>query len=147
GCIDEVWNQLRTERPYTGFLDRTKQWKLDQISLAQATELIACRMRSWTDFPAGAANGWPFDLPHLEQSLHRTLVGPRGLIQLCATGLDEWLAGGRKGLIKVGDLPPLPEAFLQDWISRLEAARQASKAPVHYQEAELWDGVQEAVQI
>jgi hypothetical protein len=149
GCIDEVWNQLRTERPYTGFLDRTKQWKLDQISPAQATELIARRMRSWTDLPAGAANGWPFDLPHLERELQTTLVGPRGLIQLCATAFDKWLAEGRKGFIKViiGDSLPLPEAFLQDWISRLEAARQAIKAPVHYQEAELWDGVREAVQI
>jgi hypothetical protein len=119
------------------------------MSPAQATELVTRRMRSWTDFPAGGADGWPFDRASLEKLVRTIPAGPRGLIQLCGTAFDKWLAEGRKGLIGIRPdrEQPLPEAFLADWAARLEAGRQSIKAPVHYQEAELWDGVREAVQI
>ena len=41
---------------------------------------------------------------------------------------------------------PLAEMFLHEWGSRLTAARQGKPA-VHCQEAELWEGVREAIQI
>jgi hypothetical protein len=150
GCMSDVWGQLSSQGTYASFLDRTKQTRLDQISPAQAAELVTRRMRSWTDFPGGGADGWPFDLASLEKYIEKTPPGPRGLIQVCGTAFDRWLAEGRKGLITFSgpvDKQPLPEAFLADWAARLEAGRQSIKAPVHYQESELWDAVREAVQI
>jgi hypothetical protein len=151
GCMTDAWASARDQTTYAAFLDRVRVWKLDQLSPDQAAELVARRMRSWADLPAGAAEGWPFDLPSLKWFVGGTPPGPRGLLQMCGTAFDKWLAEGRKGTIAFGttsdDKPPLAEAFLKEWSGRLEAAKQSVKAAVHYQEAELWDGLQEAVGI
>ncbi len=46
GCISDEWGQLKSQNVYAAFLDRTKEWKLDQINPTQGTELIARRMQS-----------------------------------------------------------------------------------------------------
>jgi energy-coupling factor transporter ATP-binding protein EcfA2 len=150
GCITDEWTQLSAEKAYTSFLDRIRQWKLNQSTPAQAAELVTRRMRSWTDFPDVAPDGWPFDLPSLGKLIERTPPGPRGLLQLCGGALDKWVVEGRKGLIAFtgqAETLPLAEAFLRDWNARLELGVQSIKEAVHYQEAELWDGVHEALQI
>jgi hypothetical protein len=148
GCMSDAWGDI-TGHAFEAFRDRTKTWKLDQLSPEQAVELVGRRMRSWADLPAGTSEGWPFDLPSISRLVGKTPPGPRGLLQLCGSAFDKWLAEGRKGVIALGadEKPPLAEAFLKEWSSRLEAAKRSVKAAAHYQEADLWEGVEKAVQI
>jgi energy-coupling factor transporter ATP-binding protein EcfA2 len=150
GCMTDAWARV-TGQTYAAFLDRTRTWKLDQLSPEQAGDLVDRRMRSWADLPVGAADGWPFDLASLKTLVGRTPAGPRGVLQLCGNAFDKWLAEGRRSIITFGldpdDKPPLAEAFLKEWSSRLEAAKRSVKAAIHYKEADLWEGVGEVVHI
>ena len=149
GCMTDAWVEAKNQL-FAAFLDRTKEWKLSQLSAEQAAELVARRMRAWDDLPAGAPDGWPFDLPSLVKWSRTHPIAPRNLLQLCGTRFDEWLAGGEKGTILIGPPPPPPppnEAFLKEWSTRLDAATRSMKAAIDYQEADLWEGMQEALSL
>ncbi|MGH7223526.1 MAG: hypothetical protein ACRELF_09885, partial [Gemmataceae bacterium] len=149
GCMSDAWAEVKT-RSHTSFLDRAKEWKLSQLSGEQAADMVVRRMRSWVDLPDGASNGWPFDLSSLEKWTRNNPAAPRNLLQMCGTRFDEWLAGGQKGIILIGPPPtplPLDEAFLKEWSTRLDAATQSMKAAIDYQEADLWEGMREALRI
>jgi hypothetical protein len=141
GCMSDHWARV-AQSTFASFLDRAQPWKLYQLSPEQAKDLVVRRMRTWTERKSQDPDGWPFDLTSLQKLAGKTPASPRGLLQLCASRFDKWLAEGRKGAIFLDgedEKPPLEEAFLKEWSSRLQAARQMLKAAIHYQEADLWD--------
>jgi hypothetical protein len=151
GCMTDEWRSTKEQATHAAFLDRVKERQLKELSQDQAAELVTLRMRSWAGLPAEPADGWPFDLGSLKKFVGAIPAGPRGLLQECSRAFDRWLAEGRKGIITFGPIidpkPPLAEAFIKEWSVRLEATKQTAKAAVHYQEADLWEGLQEAVRI
>jgi hypothetical protein len=149
GCMSDDW--ARVPGTFAAFKDRTKEWKLYQLSAEQAAELVVRRMRSWVDFPPGEVDGWPFDLASVKQHAGKSPISPRSLIQVCEAKFDKWLAEGKKRLIELGpndeNGQSQAEAFLKEWSIRLEGAKQSVKAAVNYQEADLWEGMQMALDI
>ena len=96
GCMNDAWGRLAAHKTTAAFLDRTREWRLDQISAGQGVAMVVCRLRSWAEFRAGAAPGWPFDLAALQKFIEKTPPGPRGLLQVCGTAFDKWLAEGAR---------------------------------------------------
>ncbi|HVK08563.1 MAG TPA: FtsK/SpoIIIE domain-containing protein [Gemmataceae bacterium] len=150
GCMSDAWGQLAVSKGYAAFLDRARVYKLDQMTPDQAAELVVRRMRSWDDLPAGAADGWPFDLADLKGLVDATPASPRALLQLCEPLFDEWRTGDRTGSVRLsgGGLKVDSDAeFLRQWSETVAAVGRDLKSAAHYQLDELWEGVREAVEV
>ncbi len=150
GCVSESWSKIDAEAGLAAFVDRVKGYVLEPLSPTEARELVCLRMRSWEEFDPTQGDGWPFDLSSVEMFAADRPVSPRAFIGRCAEAFDVWCTGGMKGVIRL-KIPPIidppADSFLQEWNKQLAVTRQTLKAAGDYQDAELWSGIFEALQI
>jgi hypothetical protein len=150
GCLHDGWGKLKTQPAFASFFDRTREWRLGELSADQATDLVVRRMRSWGAAPADKAEGWPFDLDNLRQTVTNKPAIPRGLLKDCHKRFEEWDAQGRKGEIKLssGETGLDQDAeFLKEWAATLAKVSRDIKPAAHYSLDQLQAGIEEAIQI
>jgi hypothetical protein len=150
GCVDETWKTVKAGSDYGSFADRVAEHSLPTLSADEGVDLLRRRLRSWAEYDAGRADGWPFDLAAVRRFVETNPASPRGFLKACKAAFDAWERTGRTGPIVLTGGPSrvsLDELFLRDWRSRLEATRGGLKAAHDYQEGELWEGVVEALKV
>jgi S-DNA-T family DNA segregation ATPase FtsK/SpoIIIE len=151
GCMADAWKELKGNEGFKSFLDRLTAHTLPLLTGAEAVELVTRRMRSWADYDPAKPPGWPFDRDSVRAYAEKRQPPPRGFIQeICSPLFTKWLTEKRLGTIKLGGDPPPPpseELFRQEWAKTLQAIQGKRLSAGNIQEAELWEGVREAVHI
>lgn len=150
GCLKETWNAVvRKEGAFASFFHRVIDHDLPPLSGNEAVELVRRRVSTWTDYDPKKGDGWPFDIESVRAYAAKTEPPPRYFIQgECARAFVEWRGKKQIGLIRlpVGGVVPPEELFRQEWAKELDKTKSGKKA-VDLEEAELWEGVSEALRI
>lgn len=151
GCIQDFWKEAGGRVGLKSFFDRVIEHPLPPLSGEEAVEMVRRRMATWTDYDPKKGDGWPFDLESVRQHSGKSKPGPRFFLQsVCSGAFAEWQGRKREGLIRIGKgndpvIPP-EELFKQEWAKALEKVKAGKKA-IDLEEAELWEGVSEALRI
>lgn len=152
GLFPQTMKQLaETQGDGVGaFNDRTRRLTLATLTPEEGLELVKLRMKTWAETDANKPAGWPFDPESVKAFVSQRPTPPRGFIQTCADKFNDWLTTKRDGLIHLNGTAPPPskaEWFVREWSKLLEGIAKANKSPLEYKEDELWDGVEEALEV
>lgn len=148
GCIRQEWGQMATRQGYEAFVHRVEKHDLTQFTPAEAADFLARRVRSWQDRPAGAPDGWPFDLDEVRAHAARSPSPPRGFLLHCRERFDDWRAKGEHGLVRLSDtIVPPPDDFPQLWQATLDQVAKDARPAAQLQLDQLWAGVKEVLDI
>jgi S-DNA-T family DNA segregation ATPase FtsK/SpoIIIE len=155
-CLEAEWRK----DDVTGFEDNAFQsfrqrlyppLKLSRLKEEQAVELVARRLGS-AQLAAGRGGAlWPFDDATLLTYVRDEQPTPRFLIQRCDKLFQDWLEGGRQGVIYFsgksdGGTPA--QQFLRLWNAELEHVQEdASFSVEDYPVERLQRGIREALRL
>jgi DNA segregation ATPase FtsK/SpoIIIE, S-DNA-T family len=155
GCLNEGLTQLKSYHGIGPFLDRLQVTQLDPLSSAEATELLARRLRGNHSVQRNPDPVWPFNQTDVAEYVDKQkIVPPRKFLSLCKIKYLDWVAKGRKGTIQL-DVGPGPidqvvdpgQTFEEIWKSTLEKVIQDKPSPVDIHPADFWQLVSELLRL
>ncbi len=146
GCMEADWVKKVETELNASFIRRCQVIPLSYLKPDEAVEVVVRRMNSWDGRQSQQAPGWPFALDHLRKFAEAGLK-PSALINLCCTDFQRWLLGDRKSPIFIGGGTTDPSAeFVNEWNARLAKIKSQNKKEDSYQEAEIFEAFQFAVE-
>jgi hypothetical protein len=151
GCFQDAWKLISERGTFAAFLGRVTRHDLEPLRPEEAVQVIASRLKTWTEYDPARPAGWPFDLQSVREFVAKTPPSMRYFIQEAGRLFDRWLSKKREGMISFGSDGPVivsPKDLISAiWAKELAAVTAEKKAAVNTSDTDLWDGVEEALYV
>jgi DNA segregation ATPase FtsK/SpoIIIE-like protein len=147
--LKDRWQTVRVPA-FQSFLDRSHELELDNLSGAQALELVRQRMKGWPGARPGKSPVWPIREESILRFAQQMPLSARALLKGCANALDSWQMKQSDHDLDIDDgddKRPIEELFKLEWSGMLEAVRKEQVSPENAQEERLFRATRETLDL